>query len=428
MTLKFVHGLLFGGLIGVLATLAFLSPGDVKEGLTVLAAFVVPCVVFLAKFLGSFVSVIALLAFQWVYKILVVLASTPVPVPNLAVLLAANGIILAVLTLPHGWIWLMWGIVNLVGFAINLVLVVFTVLCGVTRLRFPRQIKLLLRKAWMVLSKTGVFIGHAVSVTLWFAISNLLKNLPEGGDAEHLEDPDTTLVDQSENEKAISTKDTTIPSKEADKHDTVIVPAAPSPPALPSSPIVSLPSPPMARTEEQIAASIPLPTSTPSSPFLPSAPAPTEPAIKVDSKPTFNPTASAFVPPPARATLNGSAPAFLPKATLNKSADVFVPKAHVATPVDEDAGRAGMEASIWAPSSVIPAVENAMMPNVVPPPSTSPQATRINEGRGMASSIWAPPRTRSAATSNNRFVPRTAPPAYWAPGGRAVPIVPPTSA
>ncbi|KAJ7128920.1 hypothetical protein C8R43DRAFT_1110984 [Mycena crocata] len=433
MSLKFVHGLLLGGIIGVLATLAFLSPGDFKEGLTVLAAFVVPFAVFMAKFLGSFASVIVLLAFQWVYKILVVLASTPVPVPNLAILLAANGIILAVLTLPRCRIWFIWGVVNLTRFAINLVLVIFTALRGVTRLRFPRQMKLLLNKAWMGLSKTGVLIGHALLVALWFAISNVLKNLPESGDAERLEDADITLVDQSQTENDISNKDTTIPSTEADKQDTVIVPAAPSPPALPSSPLVSLPSPPVVRTEEQIAASIPLPVSTPSSPVLPSAPVPSETTIKVDSKPTFNPTASVFVPPPARTTLNGSASAFLPKAALNKSANVFVPKAHVATLVDEDAGRAGMDASIWAPSPIIPAVENAMISALpmVPPPSTSPhqgQATRVNESRGMASSIWAPPRARSAATSTNRFVPRTTPPAYWAPGGRAVPIVPPTSA
>ncbi|KAJ7695065.1 hypothetical protein B0H17DRAFT_1056249 [Mycena rosella] len=104
-----------------------------------------------------------------------------------------------------------------------------------------------------------------------------------------------------------------------------------------------------------------------------------------------------------------------PPAFPDVSAPAFVPRVKVAVVVDEDAGRAGLSASMWAPTQVKAAT-----------PAVDEDAGRA----GLSASMWAPTRvatTRPAvplpAPVKKQLVLRSARPSFWSPGGCEVRIV-----
>ncbi|KAJ7695073.1 hypothetical protein B0H17DRAFT_1056274 [Mycena rosella] len=112
-----------------------------------------------------------------------------------------------------------------------------------------------------------------------------------------------------------------------------------------------------------------------------------------------------------------------PAASPDVSAPAFVPRVKVAVAVDEDAGRAGLLVSMWAPTPAVPQVKAAT-------PAVDEDVGRA----GLSASIWAPNRvatTRPAAPLpapvKKQLVLRSARPSFWSPGGCEVRIVAPSS-
>ncbi|KAJ7639481.1 hypothetical protein FB45DRAFT_905718 [Roridomyces roridus] len=113
-----------------------------------------------------------------------------------------------------------------------------------------------------------------------------------------------------------------------------------------------------------------------------------------------------------------------PKPNLDPTVPAFVPVARPTTvkqewvptkPLSFQWSRGGCPTRITAPPPPIPL--NANAPVFVP---------KVEDAKkpGLSESIWAPASTSTPVKENKpRF--RTAPPSFWAPGGKAIAIVPP---
>ncbi|KAJ7639468.1 hypothetical protein FB45DRAFT_427379 [Roridomyces roridus] len=113
------------------------------------------------------------------------------------------------------------------------------------------------------------------------------------------------------------------------------------------------------------------------------------------------------------------------KTNLNPTVEVFVPTVRLTTakqewvptkPLSFQWSRGGCPTRITAPPAPIPLNVDA--------PVFVPKVKKVEDMNkpGLSSSMWAPASTSTPVKEKPRF--RTAPPSFWAPGGKAIAIVP----